>query len=230
MGETSLLLGPNLRWGLISSILTSDVQGRSALAGWQGLLGSQHRLWYKNFYRGCAGFQGVYHLARLRERLDGVADEICVTNLLVALGHDFLESSGCGCLRLRLLHGLRSCLRAFIRVALRISEVLRSRILSSLRILIHHHRQSALDKTVRFQWRQSFLSLWRQYFSLRIILRVWFCKHRTQVLHRQLLRRLIHGMRFESLESWGLLSEWADCTVGVVLAKSVALQYALYRA
>ena len=144
------------------------------------------RLWYDNFYRGYAGLRS--DSARLIWLQVGwLSGGWVITDLIIAevlriltLGHDFLKSSGCGCLRLRLLiHWLLSGLWAFVWVARSSSEVflwnhvLRS---STLRVLvvIHQQRHPSQVEAIGFQRGQSLKDLWRQSVARRINRRVLF--------------------------------------------------------
>ena len=164
---SEILFRLNFWDGGVALLASKLLWGAAALASMLRVPGSLHRLWYDNFNRGYAGLRsdGAKLIGLQVGWLSGgwmiTYLFIAVVLRILTLGHDFLKSSGCGCLRLRLLsHWLCSGLWAFVWVARSNSEVflwhhvLRSSILRVL-VVIHQQRHPTQIEAIRFQRVQS---------------------------------------------------------------------------
>ena len=129
---SDILFRLNLWDGGVALLAGKLFWGAAALASMLRVPGSRlRRLWYDNFYRGYAGLRSD-GAKLIGLQVGWFSGGWMITDLIIAvvlriltLGHDFLKSSGCGCLRLRLLiHWLLSGLWAFVWVARSNSEVL----------------------------------------------------------------------------------------------------------
>ena len=161
---SNILFRLNL-WDVNVTLLAGKLfRGAAALAS---MSGSLPRFWYDNFYRGYVGLRSDgAKLIGLQVGCFGdswiiINSTVAVIFRILTLGHDFLKSSGCGCLRLRLLsRWLCSSLWAFVWVARSNSDVflwhhmLRSSILRVL-VVIHQQRHPAQIEAIRFQRVQS---------------------------------------------------------------------------